>query len=424
VDGKGPSSRDGRTDVLVGNVVRRWKGGVRASATAPVVLSPYVTSDTAERVLEVAGGKPARLYTLFEAHLFASGASQLATLRRLALLGVQLFHLPGLHAKVVLTDSLATIGSQNLTKGGTTRLEATACISDQSVIRRLHSDIAKWLDTAVPITDEQIAAMDAVLPALQREFRRYMKSAARTDASVASDQQTRRAAREERERDERKRREASDRLERLRQMIAGTDRSQETVPVRLAPPPHETLLVRNRGDLTRWIVQATRTKLHKRKRYLVIAPNGRLAWAALNKTRLTQFGTGLDDTALELGGRVVFASWEAPDATLDGNANVVIHLKAPGEPRIAVHVWFDTSTVEILSIQPAIPPWLANHVESERDAFAGELARFILKPFRYKRNRTGLTATAFLGDGAERCFRVQLHRRGDFEFLVIHPSAA
>jgi hypothetical protein len=89
------------------------------SGNRSLFFSPYVTGSCADRVLLVAGGGDVELYTVFTAEDFACGASSLRCLQRLIEGGVKVYHLPDLHAKMLLVPGqVVTIGSQNLTNGG------------------------------------------------------------------------------------------------------------------------------------------------------------------------------------------------------------------------------------------------------------------------------------------------------------------
>src|SRR5687767_5711142 len=86
------------------SVVSAWTRASGSSAQTVLAFSPYVTSETAERVLYRHGDVKGRctLYTLFDAEVFVNGSSTLGTLRRLLRAGVRLYALDDLHAKMVV----------------------------------------------------------------------------------------------------------------------------------------------------------------------------------------------------------------------------------------------------------------------------------------------------------------------------------
>ena len=90
------------------------------------IYSPYLTSDVAETVIKAADQTTAQVFTTFKAETFATGGSFIETLRSVFDSQFQIFSVPDLHAKIVITDYAILIGSQNLTRGGTKNREATA----------------------------------------------------------------------------------------------------------------------------------------------------------------------------------------------------------------------------------------------------------------------------------------------------------
>ena len=105
------------------------------NAERVLLLSPYLTSRTAEAVLLTTLGKRCEVYTRFRTEDFATGASSIRTLGRLQEHGCTLYELPSLHAKVFLVPGLfASIGSQNLTRQGTLNKEATTVFTDPRAV--------------------------------------------------------------------------------------------------------------------------------------------------------------------------------------------------------------------------------------------------------------------------------------------------
>ena len=146
-----------------------------------VILSPYLTSGTAENVLESAG--PTRIYMLFDAETFANGSSSLATISAILAVGHQVFCIPDLHAKVVMApDRFASVGSQNLTRAGTRRREITATFTDARMAQAIMEMIEPWIEEAWEVTPEFVAAIEEEFEALRPEFK-----AAQTKAKESQD---------------------------------------------------------------------------------------------------------------------------------------------------------------------------------------------------------------------------------------------
>jgi PLD-like domain len=183
-------------------LVRRWKieaGRVGGECSA---FSPYLTSPTAETVLLAAETKArCRLYTLFDAEVFASGASSIGTVRRLQRAGLRLYAIPDLHAKIVIVPPhFASIGSQNLTRGGTKRREASVTITDRKLVEKIWSETQPWRDAASEITSDMINDMVQSLPKLRRGMKRFQREADALNERMRANERERAAQRNEQER--------------------------------------------------------------------------------------------------------------------------------------------------------------------------------------------------------------------------------
>lgn len=152
------------------SIDRRWKKEVALATEAVILLSPYLTSNTADLVLRQADPEITRIYTVFSFSNFALGASSLKTLKQLKETGIQLFHLEKLHAKVLIVDNrFASLGSQNLTFGGTRNKEASIVILDALEITELRQLVEEWIDEAIPITEDMICRAEQLVNPLQEK---------------------------------------------------------------------------------------------------------------------------------------------------------------------------------------------------------------------------------------------------------------
>lgn len=158
-------------DVYTRSIDRRWRNELHDETVKVWAFSPYLTSKTADSVLGRLGEGACEIYTLFEMEVFASGASSLSTLSKLLDQGHQLFHLPRLHAKIILAPGeFASIGSQNLTSRGTRNKEATIAFQDSANLKELEKSIQPWLLERIPITKAMIADMEELLPPVRRLY--------------------------------------------------------------------------------------------------------------------------------------------------------------------------------------------------------------------------------------------------------------
>lgn len=99
------------------HMTARWLRDASQAETTVVVLSPYITGDTAYSLADSPAG--ARIYTLFSTAVFASNASSLTAMAEMVEAGRHVFIIDSLLAKVITDqNSFVTIGSQNLTTRG------------------------------------------------------------------------------------------------------------------------------------------------------------------------------------------------------------------------------------------------------------------------------------------------------------------
>lgn len=185
-------------ELYIKSIDRRWKKEVAGGSRCNYILSPYITSKTAESVLSRANGSACEIYTLFSADLFCSKASSLKTIKNLIETGHKVFHLPGLHAKVFLVPgAFASIGSQNLTHAGTRHKEASVALFDKRMVEQVEKQIAPWLAARIAITLEMIAEMEKVLIHLEPQYHELLDAAETAtqgiiEAQLARDEEERR----------------------------------------------------------------------------------------------------------------------------------------------------------------------------------------------------------------------------------------
>lgn len=148
-------------------VAEAWRRAVLDAENGLIVFSPFITSDTAEEVL--AAATRVEIHTRFDVKSFASGASSLATLKALSDAGHQIFHVDNLHAKIVLSKGkFVSVGSQNLTKGGTKNREITALFPGPDACREVEDLVAPWLAKRTLVKPEMIDELETLIgPAVQ-----------------------------------------------------------------------------------------------------------------------------------------------------------------------------------------------------------------------------------------------------------------
>ncbi len=161
--------------------------------TDGLVCSPYITARPIERLIAeverrgVQDSLPLKIVTDMSASNLVGGSTDanalLLLMERLA--RVSLIHLPKVHAKVYISgESLAVIGSANLTNGGLfTNFEYGVSITQRPVVAKIRRDIEEYASLGGVVTRERLtglaekveATRDAVREE-QRAFDRRLRS--------------------------------------------------------------------------------------------------------------------------------------------------------------------------------------------------------------------------------------------------------
>lgn len=174
-----------------------WVEEFAKPAKRKVIFTPYLTSDTAETVVGGCAAGVCEIYTVFSVELFATGASSLKTLRALMNKGHRLFHLAGLHAKLFLIPgAFASIGSQNLTWGGTRNREASAVTRRPELLKSLEHDLVKWTDERAEISAEMVEDMEDILGDIEPLYRAARQAFEAGEMELLARAQARREAAE------------------------------------------------------------------------------------------------------------------------------------------------------------------------------------------------------------------------------------
>jgi hypothetical protein len=390
-------------------VARIWRNAIADSQSIPLVFSPYLTSSTAETVLGEVGW--CEIHLLFKAELFASGASSLLTLKKLSAARHGLFHVPDLHAKVVIDeDNFVSIGSQNLTWGGTRNREITVTLGDAASARAVSELVAPWLTDRVPITDEMIADMEELVRPLKKVFARAQAMAAK--AQLEFDDALARRELAERLRAA----EAADRASRLAEMrVSLTKRRQSVDTVFLTVVQQSrgnrvhSCVVETDADLTSWTVDGTFYSLQPLHRYLcILEDTGWIGWARVGRSRITYVSDAIahDDEGLNVNGLwLTFRFYAERSIDPPYGRNVLIKLVHCKRTICEICAWYQPGSLEVLDVMPsatslvsvqqadAIGDW----IRENRTAFAKHLLPLFVSPFKYLANLTGAQADDFFG---------------------------
>lgn len=393
-------------EIFAKSIAGRWRSAALRAAPGMIVLSPYLTSKTAESVL--AAGKECEVHTLFEVDQFASGASSIKTLKRLAEKGHKLFHLPDLHAKAFVDPaSFASIGSQNLTNAGTKRKELSVAFSDSVLPRHVWDLIQPWLRDRVLISPEMIAEMEVSIGPAAKAFK--VAKAAAQKAQKEYELRVKGHLAEGRKK------ERQLKLRSLRSALAEKVKSKETIlatvkeRVRRDGPDvvyMRTLKPERGRRFTDWTIDGEVTKLIWLRRYLcVMEDDGRIGWARVADYRITLINTDMrsPNDQIAVDGEKYSLGFEGvlPD---ENDTNLLIRLYTDdGLIVCTIDAWFHPGS---LTIQDTT--WTRNFSTSadhkakvqewiHSDRFGRKVMQLMTEPFSYERSLSGEQADRFFG---------------------------
>ncbi|HEY3969427.1 MAG TPA: phospholipase D-like domain-containing protein [Planctomycetaceae bacterium] len=192
-------------DLFACSVYPAWSKALRAARDARsrvLIFFPYLKGQLALRLLNLVPPDRCEIYTVCSIDNFASGASCVQTYRKLIESKYKIFHIEGLHAKVVLVrGEYATLGSQNLTPAGTRNLEVSIGLSSPEDVKALESGIETWCRLGRRIDLDEIRDIEEHLAPVERKLQHLRAAIESAEESVT-------AAREQRIRDEQNRRQA------------------------------------------------------------------------------------------------------------------------------------------------------------------------------------------------------------------------
>ena len=432
--------------VLLESSVAHTKECLSRSPESVIITSPYLTSTIAEDVIGKCDPTTCIVLTTFRAENFAAGASSLATLRRLLERGFNVRHLDALHAKVVLTKDHCLVGSQNLTAGGTQNREATAVIHDSKLSEFVAGQLKHWIEQSQPVSIEMLEEMERQIGPLIETSGKLRQRAAEINDQVRSGEVARQSERQRlkaAEQDELATQKEQDWLRLATEANAPLQAAIRSIPilrsVRLSKQFVSsssswltTLRAPPKVDLTNWAALDD-GPLTRRERYLLIVPRtSKLAWVALNKTRLTQFGTGVERKDRRVSSKL---QWLVRDIefnkeleTLSG-WNVRFTLTLDGSSRTPNYALrclmkFTVQDLQLVKFDHIRRPVIADQFERQFSApnslLRSGLTRQLIKPFRYTENSAGIDANEFCrGLGDRFVLHLQTHQLRPF--FVLEP---
>lgn len=427
-------------------IVRRWKSEANNSTDLVAVFSPYLTSKTADTVLlAVSRRSRCEVHTIFEPEVFVTGASSIRTLKRLAVAGIPLFSLTDLHAKVIVVPGqFASIGSQNITAGGTTRLEANVATADAEKVDAIWREVKPWMKERKPITVEMIEDMERLTRPLIRRMKKLRRAMDGVTKEVETNEANRRRERERREQ-EAKQREAEREAKRrkfydLRRRTTrvwdeAIPKSQRIIYAHVVPNEGRwkkySLKPVSTGNMTSWRLDNGETVHFPRLRFCVCMIHGKwtLAFVRVGKGIISFVENSVRRTGHhEIAGvrctlafNTDYSSWS--DEESDG-PNLFCDLGLAGlRGSLTIPCWFHLDGIEMFD--PTIKPGYSSTEESLRTWFtsnSSEIARHLIDnftaPFRYSDGSLdSYSARSFFGDAWTR-YRLEAAKVAGHPILV------
>ncbi len=404
---------------------RLWTQRATSGRDQLVIFSPYVTDAVASRLVSRFTGTGVEVYTTFDAETFVARGSSLNTLRKLQEQGVRLFSLPGLHAKIVcIDDTFLSVGSQNLTHGGTRNKEATLVFRDKSVVSPVLQQLKPWRDAARPITPTMIdLMMEAIEPHL-KQSRKLKKQLIAIDQQVTNAEAARVAV------------VARQKLLNMQQLLKRLPTSSEAVHGVIRDPHWSSNSTSSylaaygvRRSFLHWTVGGTARQLEGTKRYLTLREdNGWLGWGRVNQTRITFVANSLTLDDFSIGNRRTQLKIQFPWKRRMRDFNVEFTFGG-STTALQLRSWFNTETLSDFDVDPSfqqsetnteLREYILSELRRNQENFAASVIKRLRKPFVYRTRLTGKDASGFFsGHGS---FELKVKLQDSQIMLVATPA--
>ena len=320
-----------------------------------------------------------------------------------------MFAVERLHAKMlVVPGRLITIGSQNLTRGGTRKREATAVLTDAKAITLVEREIGDWCAAAKRITVEMLRDMALAVAPLRKRYRDLMRAMKIAGAEVRAAAERREAATSAMQQKRRREHAYAARLRAARSTlrlvstaVAGAVKMRSTF--RLEAPYNRTF--------TRWRLGKREVVLQRRQRYLCMRANGAIGWARVGRTRISFVSRSIIFTdEIRVGGRSLWIEADCPsdnEALLSHN----VEIKFYGEretTNLLAEVPFQFTLTRLVMVDARYAPWSGDGhelswVRAHRRGLEDVVLKLLVKPFVYKAALYGGQADEFFGPPGSRC---------------------
>ncbi|EPM6342137.1 phospholipase D-like domain-containing protein [Vibrio parahaemolyticus] len=392
-------------EIYFKNIVRRWKSAA-INAEQLIMLSPYITSPSANTVINNVDPRRCEVYTLFSAELFASGSSSIDTLIELKESGVNLYSLERLHAKVVLVpDKFASIGSQNLTLGGTHNLESSVVV-EQKFVSEVESLVKKWTVSRSEITLDMLIDMKNQIAPFLKQYKSLKMLLEEVDTKTKDNELQRRKQETAKL--------LKERIRKLNEALKKASKSKRNTQCKVTRivgeyfTIHYSLTPKRKESLVSWLVDGSVVELEKANRYIcMVESSGKLGWARVFKTRITYFSdsvyinNGFEVANVKCDVKFV-ANWNSDDSS---ESNLLIKLSPLGSNKfITCRSWFglDSLIINDISFDDGVEDTkvfnsISTWIKDNEVKFSELIVRELLSPFKYNNKLLGVGANEFFG---------------------------
>lgn len=352
------------------------------------VLSPYITSKTAEDVLE--NVENCEIYTVSNIENFVNGSSSIETLKNLIYKGFDIYFIPQLHAKIILVkDRFVSIGSQNLTNQGTRNKEATFTSTSLSVVKFIEDELETWFAERTKVSLELLEDIENKIFHLKELYDKFRDDVEQIEKQI--------------ELEKPEQNDVPENLKRLITNLAKIEKTQEYVQGSIK-------LLNNRwtfaplssfgSNLLIWHIDSEKIELTKTNRYLaLIKDTGKLCWARVVKGCITFYESSVSRSDLiQLDGKFYKVTFEAnwySSILSDYNLSVRFdNALFPTEYGIIL-LYFDSVKLKITDMQLESRGILGDWMEENFESFKDLILQKLISPFKYKTNLAGVKANEF-----------------------------
>ncbi|MDF9778897.1 hypothetical protein [Pseudomonas baetica] len=269
------------------DITPRWRQDAKRSTKPLTILSPYITGDVALGLVK--GKVNARIYTLFDAKVFAAGGSSLDDIKGL-MKAHQVYRLDGLHAKLVTDNaSFVTVGSQNLTRGGQFNNELSVHLKGEPARLQAMAVVEPWLEMATLITPAMVTDMEKDIERLRAMYRKFKEECDKHQGKV--DAAAKQRARRERQAAQAKTRAAIG-AKLNKALASGTTKTGLVTRKDVVSTPF--LKIDNNESLLKWERQrGNDIALRKGMRYLCFLDSNAFGWARVAEKQITRIGLSI-----------------------------------------------------------------------------------------------------------------------------------